>query len=121
MPLYELSFFYTKSRRRPYNHQKDGMKPRFTLYEEIGPDDNAINAVIEDDRNKSPDAIFAVGTSLGIPSVQQLVRDMAAHGGATVWINKDPPPHLDDTRWDLIVQGCCDEVARGYLSGEDSG
>lgn len=106
--------------RRTYNH-KDGMKPRFTLYEEIGPDDHAINAAIEDDRNKSPDAIFAVGTSLGIPSVQQLVRDMAAHGGATVWINKDPPPHLDDMRWDLIVQGYCDEVARGYLSREDSG
>lgn len=92
-----------------------GMRPRFTLYDETGLDDKAIEAAIRADVKEKPDAIIVVGTSLAIPSIQQLVLDTAHVADLTVWINPDPPPHVQGIGWDLIVQGSSDDVARGYF------
>jgi hypothetical protein len=72
--------------------------------------------VIAADLYAGPDALIVVGTTLRIPGVKRLVKDMcrAVHyrnRGLTVWMNKDAPPVDKDYTWDLIVYGPCNRVA----------
>ena len=94
------------------------MRPRLTLYDEDGADDRAIEAVIQEDQT-SPDVVFVVGTSFKIESVQDIVRQMHPYAEVVVWINKEAPPDVEGIKWDLIVLGDCDEVARGYEGAEN--
>jgi NAD-dependent histone deacetylase SIR2 len=92
------------------------LRPRMVLYNEHNPDDEAIGSVVKSDLRTRPDALIVVGTTLKVPGVKRIVKEMCGtvrdrKDGVTVWINNDPPPALKDYEWDLIVQGPCDEVA----------
>lgn len=95
------------------------MRPRMVLYNEAGPDMEAIGAVSEADLKKVADAVIVVGTSLKIPGLRRIVKEMCSttrdrKNGFTAWINLDGEPSGTDFKdcWDLVVRGECDEVAR---------
>jgi NAD-dependent histone deacetylase SIR2 len=101
------------------SHGIGRLRPRMVLYSEHNPDDEAIGAVTKEDLRKRPDAVIVVGTTLKVPGVRRIVREMCGvvrdrRGGVTVWINNDPPPVSKDLQdcWDIIVKGRCDEVAK---------
>lgn len=101
------------------SHGIGRLRPRMVLYNEHNPDDEAIGAVTKDDLRKRPDAVIVVGTTLKVPGVRRIVREMCAtvrdrRGGVTVWINNDPPPVSKDLEdcWDIVVQGPSDAVAK---------
>ncbi|KAI9644714.1 hypothetical protein NHQ30_006740 [Ciborinia camelliae] len=95
------------------------MRPRMVLYNEYNPDEEAIGAVSAADLKKVADAVIVVGTSLKIPGIRRLVKEMCSttrdrKAGFTAWINLDGEPGGPEFKdcWDLIVRGECDEVAR---------
>jgi NAD-dependent histone deacetylase SIR2 len=95
------------------------LRPRMVLYNEHNPDDEAIGSCAAADMRLRPDAVIVAGTTLKVPGVRRIVREMCnivqdRKDGVTVWINNDPEPlgkDLED-KWDLVVKGPCDEVAR---------
>ncbi|KAL8771136.1 MAG: hypothetical protein Q9209_003307 [Squamulea sp. 1 TL-2023] len=100
------------------SHGIGRLRPRIVLYNEANPDDEAIGAVVSSDLRARPDAVVVVGTSMKIPGVRRIVREMCAvvrarRDGLAVWVNHDPPPvgkEFEDC-WDLIVKGSSDDVA----------
>ncbi|KAI9683711.1 MAG: hypothetical protein M1820_010912 [Bogoriella megaspora] len=95
------------------------MRPRMVLYNEFNPDDEAIGSVTQADLRKRPDALIVVGTTLKVPGVKRIVREMAKtvrnrRGGVSIWINNDPEPSGKEFEncWDLIVKGRSDDVAK---------
>jgi NAD-dependent histone deacetylase SIR2 len=89
------------------------------LYNEHNPDDVAIGKVTQDDLRKRPDAVIVAGTTLKVPGVRRIVREMCKsvrdrRGGVAIWINNDLPPVSKDLEecFDIVVQGPSDEVAR---------
>ena len=101
------------------SHGIGKLRPRIVLYNEHNPDEEAIGAVVSSDLRMRPDAIIVVGTSMKIPGVRRIVREMCGvvrgrKDGVAIWINQGPEPpgkEFEDC-WDLIVRGDCDEVAR---------
>lgn len=94
------------------------LRPRMVLYNEFNPDEDAIGAVSHADLKTRPDAVIVVGTSLKVPGIRRLVKEMCAvtrgrRGGFTAWINLDPEPLGIDFKdsWDMVVRGKSDEVA----------
>jgi NAD-dependent histone deacetylase SIR2 len=95
------------------------LRPRMVLYNEHNPDDEAIGSCTAADMRLRPDAVIVVGTTLKVPGVRRIAREMCKivrdrRDGVAVWINNDPEPlgkELEDL-WDLVVKGPCDEVAR---------
>ncbi|EFR00394.1 Sir2 family histone deacetylase Hst4 [Nannizzia gypsea CBS 118893] len=110
------------------------LRPRMVLYNEYNPDEEAIGSVVSADLRARPDALVVVGTSLKIPGVRRIVKEMCRvvrgrRNGTTVWINHDPLPsgkEFEDC-WDLAIKGDCDKVAlhaglkRWDDKGEDDG
>ncbi|KAI9655338.1 MAG: hypothetical protein M1821_005485 [Bathelium mastoideum] len=101
------------------SHGIGRMRPRMVLYNEHNPDDEAIGSVTQADLRKRPDALIVVGTTLKVPGVKRIVREMAKtvrgrRDGISIWINNDPEPTGKEFEncWDLIVRGRSDEVAR---------
>ncbi|KAF2156108.1 DHS-like NAD/FAD-binding domain-containing protein [Myriangium duriaei CBS 260.36] len=101
------------------SHGIGRLRPRMVLYNEHNPDDEAIGNVVAEDLRKRPDAIIVVGTSLKIPGVKRIVREMCAtvrdrRDGVAIWVNNDPEPVGVEFKdcWDIVVRGTCDEVAR---------
>jgi NAD+-dependent protein deacetylase SIR2 len=99
------------------SHGIGKLRPRMVLYNEHNPDQEAIGKVSGADLNARPDALIVVGTTLKIPGMKRLVREMCKvvrdkRDGATVWLNVDPEPPGKDYEWDFVVKGPCDEVAR---------
>ncbi|KAL8968145.1 MAG: hypothetical protein Q9183_002600, partial [Haloplaca sp. 2 TL-2023] len=100
------------------SHGIGRLRPRIVLYNEANPDDEAIGTVVSSDLRARPDAVIVVGTSMKIPGVRRIVREMCGvvrsrRDGLTVWVNHDPPPigkEFEDC-WDLVVQGSSDDVA----------
>ena len=100
------------------SHGIGKLRPRIVLYNEHNPDDEAIGTVVSADLRARPDAVIVAGTSMKIPGVRRIVREMCGvvrgrKDGLTVWINHGPPPvgkEFEDC-WDLIVEGDCDKVA----------
>lgn len=97
------------------SHGIGRLRPRMVLYNEHNPDDEAIGSVVKADMRTRPDALIVVGTTLKVPGVKRIVKEMSAivrdrkDGGMAVWINNDDPPK--DLEWNLIVKGPCDFVA----------
>lgn len=94
------------------------MRPRIVLYNESNPDEDAIGSVSMADIRSRPDAVLVVGTSLKIPGVRRLAKELCSvtrsrRDGFTAWINIDPVPVGAEFRdcWDLVVRGKCDDVA----------
>ncbi|PWW75981.1 DHS-like NAD/FAD-binding domain-containing protein, partial [Tuber magnatum] len=95
------------------------LRPRIVLYNEFNPDAEAIGAVTKADLKSRPDCLIVVGTSLKVPGVRRIVREMCGvvqnyRGGMTVWINEDAPPMGREFEgvFDLIVGGDCEKVAK---------
>lgn len=95
------------------------LRPRMVLYNEHNPDEDAIGAVSCADLKSRPDAVIVVGTSLKVPGIRRLAKELCGvardkRGGFTAWINHDPEPTSIDVKdcWDLVVTGDCDDVAR---------
>lgn len=104
---------------RKRSHGIGRLRPRMVLYNEFNPDEEAIGAVTAADLRSRPDAVLVVGTSLKVPGVRRIAREMCwvARGrrdGFTAWINQGPEPMGSEFKgcWDLVVRGDCDEVAR---------
>ncbi|KAI1102357.1 DHS-like NAD/FAD-binding domain-containing protein [Jackrogersella minutella] len=100
------------------SHGIGRLRPRMVLYNEYNPDEESIANVVRADMRARPDAVIVVGTSMKIPGVRNMVKDMcrvtrARKDGVTAWINLDPEPTGADLRdcWDLVVKGKCDDVA----------
>jgi NAD+-dependent protein deacetylase SIR2 len=101
------------------SHGIGKLRPRIVLYNEYNPDAEAIGAVTKADLRSRPDAVIVVGTSLKVPGVRRIVREMcgvvrARRDGVAIWINNDPEPLGKEFEncWDLVVRGDCEEVAR---------
>ena len=100
------------------SHGIGRLRPRMVLYNEGNPDDEAIGSVVTADLRARPDAVIVVGTSMEIPGVKRIVREMSGvvrgrRDGVAIWINRGPPPtgkEFEDC-WDLVVAGDCDKVA----------
>ncbi|KAI2466217.1 DHS-like NAD/FAD-binding domain-containing protein [Annulohypoxylon bovei var. microspora] len=100
------------------SHGIGRLRPRMVLYNEYNPDEESIANVVRADIRARPDAIVVVGTSMKIPGVRNMVKDMCRvtrerKDGVTAWINLDPEPTGADLKncWDLVVKGKCDDVA----------
>ncbi|CAN9287491.1 unnamed protein product [Alternaria alternata] len=95
------------------------LRPRMVLYNEHNPDGESIGSCTFYDMRKRPDAVIVAGTTLKVPGVRRIAREMCnivrdRKDGVTVWLNNDPEPigkDLED-KWDLVVKAPCDEVAR---------
>lgn len=101
------------------SHGIGRLRPRMVLYNEHNPDDEAIGTVTREDLRKRPDAVIVVGTTLKVPGVRRIVREMCGtvrnrRGGVAIWINNDLPPVAKDLEdcFDIVVQSDCDEVAK---------
>lgn len=100
------------------SHGIGGLRPRMVLYNEHNPDSEAIGTIVNSDLRARPDAVIVVGTSMKVPGLKRIVREMCGvvrsrKDGVSVWINREPPPtgkEFEDC-WDLIVEGDCDNVA----------
>ncbi|KAI5304788.1 hypothetical protein KEM56_005926 [Ascosphaera pollenicola] len=94
------------------------LRPRIVLYNESNPDEEAIGSVVTADLRAKPDALIVVGTSMKIPGVRRIVKEMGnmvrkgRKDGVAIWINRDGETGGKEFEWDLIVKGDCDEVAR---------
>jgi NAD-dependent histone deacetylase SIR2 len=100
------------------SHGVGKLRPRIVLYNEHHPDQDAIGSVSEADIRKVPDAVIVVGTTLKVPGVRRIVKEMcqvtrSRRDGITAWINVDPEPQGADLKdcWDLVIRGKCDHVA----------
>jgi len=101
------------------SHGIGRLRPRMVLYNEHNPDDEAIGSCAAADMRLRPDAVIVAGTTLKVPGVRRIAREMCKivrdrKDGVAIWINNDPEPlgkELEDV-WDLVVKGPCDEVAR---------
>ncbi|RCI15146.1 hypothetical protein L249_6790 [Ophiocordyceps polyrhachis-furcata BCC 54312] len=101
------------------SHGIGRLRPRFVLYNEFNPDEEAIGKVVRADLKARPDAVVVVGTTLKVPGTRRLVKEMCqvARGrkdGFTAWINIDPQPKGLEFKdcWDLVVRSRCDDVAK---------
>ncbi|KAL8741668.1 MAG: hypothetical protein Q9190_005757 [Brigantiaea leucoxantha] len=100
------------------SHGIGRLRPRMVLYNEHNPEEEAIGHVVKADLRARPDAVIVVGTSMKIPGVKRIVREMCGvvrgrRNGLAVWINHGPPPagkEFEDC-WDLVVKGSSDQVA----------
>lgn len=100
------------------SHGVGRLRPRMVLYNEYNPDEDAIGRVSQADLRRVPDAVIVVGTSLKVPGVRRIVRELcqatrSKRDGFTAWINLDPVPQGPDMKdlWDLVVRGKSDDIA----------
>lgn len=101
------------------SHGIGRLRPRIVLYNEYNPDEEAIGNVSKADLRRGADAVIVVGTSLKIPGVRRLVKELcyttrSKRDGFTAWINLDAEPQGAEFKdcWDLVVRGGCDDVAK---------
>ncbi|WXC54560.1 hypothetical protein SNK03_000555 [Fusarium graminearum] len=100
------------------SHGIGRLRPRFVLYNEYNPDEEAIGNVSSADLKARPDAVVVVGTTLKVPGTRRLVREMCQvtrgrKNGVAIWINLDDEPKGVDLKncWDIVVRSKCDNVA----------
>ncbi|KAI3396674.1 hypothetical protein diail_11782 [Diaporthe ilicicola] len=100
------------------SHGIGRLRPRMVLYNEYNPDEDAIGKVSQADLRRVPDAVIVVGTTLKVPGVRRIVRELcqatrSRRDGFTAWVNVEPVPQTPDMKdlWDLVVRGKCDDVA----------
>ncbi|KAK4195171.1 DHS-like NAD/FAD-binding domain-containing protein [Triangularia verruculosa] len=100
------------------SHGIGKLRPRIVLYNEYNPDEDAIGNVSKADLRRVPDAVIVVGTTLKIPGVRRLVKELcqltrSKRDGITAWINLDAEPQGVEFKdcWDLVIKAKCDDVA----------
>jgi len=100
------------------SHGVGRLRPRIVLYNEYNPDEEAIGNVTKADLRRVPDAVIVVGTSMKIPGLRRIAKEMcqltrSRRDGFTAWINIDSEPQGAEFKdcWDLVVRAKCDDVA----------
>lgn len=100
------------------SHGIGRLRPRIVLYNEYNPDEDAIGNVSKADLRRGPDAVIVVGTTLKIPGVKRLVKELcqvtrSRRDGITAWINIEGEPQGAEFKdcWDLVVKAKCDDIA----------
>ncbi|KAF7719405.1 Uncharacterized protein PECH_004900 [Penicillium ucsense] len=99
------------------SHGVGRMRPRFVLYNEHNPDEEAITSVMNADIKSRPRVLVVAGTSLKIPGVRLLVKNLCKvirgrKDGVTMFISNEPPVGKEfEDCFDLVVQGSTDQVA----------
>ncbi|ODQ60651.1 hypothetical protein WICANDRAFT_83011 [Wickerhamomyces anomalus NRRL Y-366-8] len=95
------------------------LRPRIVLYNEFHPDGEHIGQVSTLDLKSKPDCLIIAGTSLKIPGVRKLVRELAravhAAKGCVIWMNTDEPSIsiVDFVEYiDMIVVGDCQDIPK---------
>jgi NAD-dependent histone deacetylase SIR2 len=95
------------------------LRPRIALYHEESRDADAIGRCAQADIKARPDAIIVVSTTLVVPAIQRIARELCGAARTrkkceTVWLNIDPPPKQKDLSdlWSMSIIGTCDELAK---------
>ena len=101
------------------SHGIGRLRPRFVLYNEYNPDEDAIDNVWKSDLKSRPDAVIVVGTSLKVRGAKELVKElceavMGRGDGFTAWINIESEPNCGKFKhcWRMVVKAECDTVAK---------
>lgn len=100
------------------SHGIGKLRPKMLLYNEFNPEEEAIGTVMSADLRARPDAVIVVGTTVKVPGLKRIVREMCGvvrgrKDGVAIWISREPPPVGKEFEncWDLIVEGDSDKVA----------
>ncbi|KAJ2512790.1 NAD-dependent deacetylase hst3 [Coemansia sp. RSA 1939] len=100
------------------------LRPDIVLYNEAHPQGELIGELSEYDLKRRPDLLIVIGTSLKIPGIKRMIREMSrcvhscsarakrAGAGKTIFINKDEPPRGWDDVFDYHIAGDADDAVR---------
>ncbi|KAL1915698.1 uncharacterized protein VTP21DRAFT_6457 [Calcarisporiella thermophila] len=99
------------------------LRPDIVLYNEQHPHGSLIGELSEFDLRKNPDLLIIMGTSLKVPGIKRLVKEMAkcvhARGGTVIFVNRVA---LARSEWDGVFDyhfiGDADQAIE-LLSGEN--
>ncbi|KAJ1954215.1 NAD-dependent deacetylase hst3, partial [Linderina pennispora] len=98
------------------------LRPDIVLYNECHPQGDVIGALSEFDLRRRPDLLIVIGTSLKIPGVKRMVKEMSrcvqsctvrakrAGAGKAIFINRDDPPKGWDSVFDFFIAGDSDDA-----------
>ncbi|KAJ1966179.1 NAD-dependent deacetylase hst3 [Dipsacomyces acuminosporus] len=107
------------------------LRPDIVLYNETHPQGELIGTLSEFDLKRRPDLLIVIGTSLKIPGVKRMVREMSrcvhacptkakrAGAGKSIFINRDEPPKGWEGVFDYYIAGDSDQ-AIGLLPIKDA-
>lgn len=110
------------------------LRPTVVLYGEFHPDGEAIGEFTAKDLKARPDCLIVIGTSLKVPGIKRLVKEMSksvhtsrgektsgpnrSHTGLTIYLNMEKQKGAEwDGVFDYFVQGDCQEGVK-LLNGE---
>ncbi|KAJ1662382.1 NAD-dependent deacetylase hst3 [Coemansia sp. RSA 1813] len=108
------------------------LRPDIVLYNETHPQGELIGKLSEYDLKSRPDLLIVIGTSLKIPGIKRMIREMSrcvhsctarakrAGAGKAIFINKDEPPKGWDDVFDYYIAGDADDAVR-LLPIKDTG
>ncbi|KAJ2583642.1 NAD-dependent deacetylase hst3, partial [Coemansia sp. RSA 1836] len=98
------------------------LRPDIVLYNENHPQSELIGTLSEYDLKRRPDLLIVIGTSLKIPGIKRMVKEMAhsvhactlrskrAGAGKAIFINRDEPPKGWESVFDYYVSGDSDRA-----------
>ncbi|KAJ2497345.1 NAD-dependent deacetylase hst3 [Coemansia sp. RSA 1972] len=96
------------------------LRPDIVLYNEMHPQGELIGSLNEYDLKRRPDLLIVIGTSLKIPGIKRMIREMSrcvhdsaqrtqrAGAGKVIFINRDEPPRGWDDVFDYFIEGDAD-------------
>ncbi|KAJ1988317.1 NAD-dependent deacetylase hst3 [Coemansia spiralis] len=100
------------------------LRPDIVLYNESHPQGELIGALSEYDLKQRPDLLIVIGTSLKIPGIKRMIKEMSrcvhscsartrrAGAGKAIFINKGEPPKGWDDVFDYYLEGDSDQAVR---------
>ncbi|KAJ1734783.1 NAD-dependent deacetylase hst3 [Coemansia biformis] len=103
------------------------LRPNIVLYNEAHPQAELIGELSEYDLKQRPDLLIVIGTSLKIPGIKRMIKEMSrcvhnstlrakrAGAGKAIFINRDEPPRGWEDVFDYYVAGDADEVPLSQL------
>ncbi|KAJ2453105.1 NAD-dependent deacetylase hst3 [Coemansia sp. RSA 2336] len=98
------------------------LRPDIVLYNEAHPQSELIGSLSEYDLKRRPDLLIVIGTSLKIPGIKRMIKEMSrcvhdssdrtkrAGAGKAIYINRDEPPRGWDDVFDYYIAGDADQV-----------
>ncbi|KAJ2406527.1 NAD-dependent deacetylase hst3 [Coemansia sp. RSA 2526] len=98
------------------------LRPDIVLYNEMHPQGELIGSLNEYDLKRRPDLLIVIGTSLKIPGIKRMIREMSrcvhdsaqrtqrAGAGKVIFINRDEPPRGWDDVFDYFIEGDADHA-----------
>ncbi|PIA19320.1 DHS-like NAD/FAD-binding domain-containing protein [Coemansia reversa NRRL 1564] len=98
------------------------LRPDIVLYNEAHPQGELIGELNEYDLKRRPDLLIVIGTSLKIPGIKRMIKEMSrcvhdctlrskrAGAGKTIFINRDEPPRGWEDVFDYYIAGDSDQA-----------